>query len=161
MIKYKLYVCYGKELVFISMEINTRYFGVIEYQESDVIKFPVGIVGFEEYSDYILLRFAEDNQVMFCLQGIDEQAPVFIVFNPFEIVKDYEPILSETDMEELKCTSDENVDYYVIAKVGKSMQDTVVNLKSPIAINLENKLAKQIVMDKYELRCSIFEKTEE
>ena len=29
------------------------------------------------------------------------------------------------------------------------------------AINLENKLAKQIVMDKYELRCSIFDKTEE
>ena len=143
------------------MKINTKYFGDVEFEESDVINFPTGIFGFEQFSKYILIRFDDDNHTMFCLQGIEEGAPVFIVFNPFEIVDDYAPELTENDKADIECTNEDSAEYYVIANVTQPMENTVVNLKSPIVINSENKLAKQIIMDKYDLRHPMFKKTEE
>jgi flagellar assembly factor FliW len=143
------------------MKINTRYFGDVEFSENDVINFPVGIVGFEQFDKYILIKFDEDNNAMFCLQGIDDGAPVFIVFNPFEIVDNYQPEISSADMNDIECTDESGVEYYVIANIAQPMENTVVNLKSPIAVNIANKHAKQIIMSKYELRHPMFTKTEE
>lgn len=143
------------------MKIETRYFGEVEFEEKDIINFPMGIVGFIEYKKYILINFESENYAMFCLQGIEEDAPVFIVFNPFEIVDDYQPQLSEADMQELDCSDENSLEYYVIANVANPMENTVVNLKSPIVVNTENKTAKQVIMDRYDLRHRMFKKTEE
>lgn len=143
------------------MNINTKYFGNVEYSENDVINFSTGIFGFEEFSKYILIKFDGENHAMFCLQGIENDAPVFIVFNPFEIVDNYMPVLSDSDLSELECDDDSSVEYYVIANIAQPMENTVINLKSPIAVNTVNKSAKQVIMDKYELRHPMFRKAEE
>ena len=143
------------------MRIDTRYFGEIEFEENDIINFSSGIVGFEQFNKYLLIKFEDENNAMFCLHGIGEDAPVFVVFNPFEVGSDYEPVLSDSDKLDIKCSDENNVDYYVIANIKQPMENTVINLKSPIAVNTENRLAKQIIMDKYELRYPMFKKTEE
>lgn len=143
------------------MKIETRYFGEVEFEEKDIIKFPTGIVGFIEYEKYILINFKSENYAMFCLQGIEEDSPVFIVFNPFEIIDDYQPQISDADMRELNCSDEDSLEYYVIANVTNPMENTVVNLKSPIVVNTENRLAKQVIMNRYDLRHKMFKKTEE
>lgn len=143
------------------MKVETKYFGDVEFDEKDIISFPSGILGFEEFNRYILIRFDSDNKMMFCLQGIDSGAPVFIVFNPFEIDSEYEPVMAENDLSEIECTDANTAEYYVIGRITQPMESSVVNMRSPIAVNPEKKMAKQIVMDKYDLRYPIFKKTEE
>ena len=39
------------------LKLQTKYFGEIEYEEKDVVRFPAGIIGFEEEQAFLLLPF--------------------------------------------------------------------------------------------------------
>ena len=49
------------------LKLQTKYFGEIEYEERDVIRFPAGIIGFEEEQAFLLLPFEGGGGGMLCL----------------------------------------------------------------------------------------------
>lgn len=142
------------------MKISTLYFGELNIDETDIINFENGILGFEEYKKYVLLRFSDDNDAMFCLQGVEKDSPAFVVFNPFLVIDDYSPIPTTEDLSLIESETDENIDYYLIAVVGETTEETVVNMMSPIMINGYKKSGCQIVMSdsNYSLRFPLFTK---
>ncbi len=72
----------------------------------------------------------------------------FILMNPFQLYADYAPVLSEEDKKLLSVSQDEDeVSYYVICVIHDSMDDSTVNLKCPIAVNVENREARQVILD--------------
>ena len=39
------------------MKLQTKYFGEIDYESSEVIRFPTGMFGFDDEHDFLLLPF--------------------------------------------------------------------------------------------------------
>ena len=46
------------------MKLQTKYFGEIEYEESEILTFPVGLFGFEEEHQFLLLPFEDRKSVV-------------------------------------------------------------------------------------------------
>lgn len=140
------------------MEISTKYFDKISVSEKDIIKFKQGLFGFEELKDYILISFEPGSDNLMCLQSTQDSELAFILMNPFNLQKDYSPILTDSDIKELgiKDTT-EGVLYYAVCVVKDNVSESTVNLKCPVVINPESQMAKQLILDddKYSFRHSL------
>jgi len=134
------------------MKITTRDFGEIEVQENDIINFICGMYGFEDKKSYVLLKDNPADDIMF-LQSLDDVELSFILIDPF---RNYNPDLNEEDLEELGVGDETELKFLTIAIIKKDIRDSVVNLKSPIAINPATKTAKQVILQNtYPLRYKI------
>ena len=146
------------------MRMETRDFGTIEIQPEHIIHFPQGMVAFEDIKEYVLLNydFAEDDSPIKCLQSVDGKV-AFTVIDPFCFWPDYRPEISEADKKMLGVAHDEQLRFLVMAVVSKNFQDTMVNLRSPIAINLANRQAAQLILDddRYPMRYRLFAEHED
>jgi flagellar assembly factor FliW len=137
------------------MKIKTRDFGEILVGEEDIIDFTTGIYGFDDYKKYIILKDSPEDDIMF-LQSLDNMDLSFVLIDPYAIFIDYNPILNEDDLYELKSTGTAELKYLVIAIIKDDIKESVVNLKSPIAINPNNRTAKQVILqNEYPLRYNI------
>jgi len=129
------------------MVVNTKYFGEMDVTEDDKVVFPEPLPGFEGLSDYVIIRFYDDSDSILCLQSMDDADLAFVIMNPFYVVNDYAPALGAEDCRILDAHKDAPLSFYVIAVVHEDWNDTTVNLKCPIAVNHENGVAKQVIMD--------------
>ncbi|MDW8799703.1 flagellar assembly protein FliW [Clostridium sp. A1-XYC3] len=128
------------------MKLNTKYHGVREFEEKNVINFKKGIPGFEELKKFILFN-VEDNEVFSILQSIEDMAIGLVVISPFNLVKDYELKLDEEKVSELKIEKPEDVLVLNTVTLNSKVENITVNLKAPIIINIKNNLGEQIILD--------------
>ncbi len=136
-------------------KIKTRDFGEITVKKEDIINFADGMYGFEDYKRYIILKDAPEDDVLF-LQSLDNMELSFVLIDPYAIFNDYNPVLTEEDLRELNTTDEDELKYLVIAIIKEDVRQSVVNLKSPVAINPKLKTAKQVILqNSYPLRYSI------
>ncbi|MFA9423333.1 MAG: flagellar assembly protein FliW [Sedimentibacter sp.] len=137
------------------MNIKTRDFGDIIVNEDDTINFTCGMYGFDEYNKYVILKDNPEDDVMY-LQSVDNTNLSFVLIDPYSILRNYELSLIDEDLNELGVETEEELKFLVIAIIKEEFKDSVVNLKSPIAINPITKVAKQvIVQNSYPLRYNI------
>lgn len=130
------------------MEINTQYFGTISCSEEEFIHFSDGLFGFPHLKDYVPLAFQDNSDALICLQSVEDFDISFIVMNPFLLYENYSPELSGEDKRLLNASPrEDSISYYVICVIHDSMDDSTVNLKSPIAVNTENREARQVILD--------------
>ena len=137
----------------IEMKIKTKFFGEIEISEEQVILFPFGLYGFEEYNRFVLLHDEEDENGIFrWLQCVDEESLCFTVMEPAFVCEDYSPKLPENSLKKLGADAEENGDliYLVITVIYDEMEKSTVNLLSPIVINSGNRVAAQIILESWE-----------
>ena len=81
------------------MTIQTDY-GIVEYQEDDLLMFSDGLFGFPKLTKYLLLYLNEDDDSMLLLLSVEESKVGFVLINPFLLCPDYSPELTP---EELAC----------------------------------------------------------
>lgn len=126
-----------------------------------VVRFADGLYGFEDVKDYVLLQEG-GTQMIWSLQAAGRSYPSFIVVNPFLIVKDYKLSLTEEDCRVLGEPADGDLCCLAVAVIKKNLPDSVVNLKSPIVINVKTKIGRQIIMEDsdYPVRYHLFKKHE-
>jgi len=137
------------------VNIKTRDFGEIAVDEDDIIYFSTGMYGFENYKRYVILKDKPEDDIMF-LQSLDDADLSFVLIDPFSIYGAYEPDLNEEDLTELEAKNERELKFLVIAIIKESIKDSVVNLKSPVAINPKTRSAKQtILQNSYPLRYNI------
>jgi len=136
------------------MKINTKYFGQIEVNDSEQITFGKGLFGFEENKSFFVLSFDEEDDTLQCLQSAEDPNLAFVILNPFSILDSYDPLLIKEDLADLDAQGDTSLVFYSIAVLHDDFKDTTVNLKCPVVINLEKKLAKQVILEdsSYSLR---------
>lgn len=136
------------------MVLNTKYFGPVEYEQADCVTFPVGLYGFEDEHSFLLLPFESGAGNLLCLQSIQTPPLAFIAMNPFSLQPDYNPHLSPQELEDLGVRDSGELGYYVLCVVREPVKDTTVNLKCPVAVNPETRVARQIILetDIYEMR---------
>lgn len=138
-------------------EINTKYFGELSYSADEVLHFPEGLFGFEGESQFLLIRFVNEDSSMLCLQSITEEGLAFIVMNPFHFMPEYTPRLTKSDLKSLQAKDEKSLLYYVVCTIHEDMAKSTANLKCPIVINPEhNNLAKQVILEDAEYQFKHF-----
>ncbi|MGY4758161.1 flagellar assembly protein FliW [Paenibacillus caseinilyticus] len=125
------------------MRINTLALGEIEYTEEEVLTFPNGIPGFEEYTRFLIIGRGE---AFSYLQSLEEEGISFVILNPFDIYRAYEFELSQEDQDELEIRSEEGIEIWSIVTLGKQPEQYTVNLMGPLVVNTVSRLGKQVVL---------------
>ncbi len=136
------------------MKLQTKFFGEIDYEQSQIISFPAGIPGFPEEKEFVLLPFAGSETAMLCLQSTAVAQLAFVVLDPFCFSDDYTPVLQESELRQLGVENAQELYYYVLCNLRKPVSDSTVNLRCPLAINPNTLVGRQIIMDtdEYDMR---------
>lgn len=132
------------------MLIKTRCFGEVEIEENKIVNFPDGILGFEELKRYTLIYDVKSNgekAKIAWLQAVDEPELALPVINPFEVKKDYDPIISETLLKDLEDINSENAVVLLVVTVPSDVTKTTANLKAPVIINSDSLVGAQIIVE--------------
>lgn len=129
------------------MQLDTKYFGPIEYDETDVLHFPEGLFGFEEEKTFLLLPFEGDTGMMLCLQSVLTPQLAFIVMNPFLLKPSYAPELRPEELRLMDVPCSQELCFYVLCVVKKPVSDSTVNLRCPIVINDRTRCAVQVILE--------------
>lgn len=128
------------------IKILTRDFGEIEVKEDQIIDFPNGVYAFDEAKHFALISPLGKDTYPMWLQCTDEVAPCFIVFDPKKIFDGYKITLSEGERKQLRIKTDDEAFALCIAKIPEDYRETTVNMKSPIVINKNERIAMQVIL---------------
>lgn len=134
------------------MKIKTAYMGEVEINPSQIIKFEYGLPGFEKEKEFIQLVLSEKSAFQ-VLQSVKTKDLAFIITSPYTILTDYSFKLDESVIQALDIKSNNEVAVFVIVSLKDTLENSTVNLKAPIVLNIENQKAKQIILeDDYAIR---------
>ena len=136
------------------MKLQTKYFGEIEYEEGEIVTFPIGLFGFEEEHQFLLLPFEGSAATLLCLQSVATPALAFVVMDPFSLDPSYAPELQPKELSALGVKETQELGFYVLCVVKKPVADSTVNLKCPVAIHPQTRVARQVILEdtKYDMR---------
>ena len=108
-----------------------------------LLRLPLGLLGFERVKNYALLTRPHE-EPFFWLQMLEEAKHAFLVVSPFIAVPDYEPEISQLDVDFLELTSPADSLIYNIVTLRGSGPATI-NLKGPVVINRNTMIGKQVI----------------
>ena len=128
------------------MQIKTRIFGDVNIDDSKMINFPNGIVGFPDLKDFALIHDAEQgNQAgIRWMQSVQEPNFAMPVIDPLVVREDYDP---RVDDELLKVIGEGSMLVLTTITVPSDLSKMSVNLKAPIVINVDTRKALQVVLE--------------
>ena len=129
------------------MQLRTKHFDIIEFMEESIIRFPEGLLGFEDLHNYIIIKNNNQEVPFDWLQSVDNPDLAFVITNPFTFIDNYEFDLSDKDVEALQIKQASDIKIYNIVVIGDNIKDSTINLRGPVVINIQNKIGKQIVLD--------------
>ncbi|OXT08739.1 flagellar assembly protein FliW [Thermoanaerobacterium thermosaccharolyticum] len=128
------------------MNIKTKNFGLVSYNEEDVLYFDDGIPGFEGLKSFILLSVDEYTPFKW-LQSLDDTNIAFVIIDPKVVVKDYKVEINEEAIRLLEIKDLNHILVFAIVVIPDEIEKMTANLKAPIIINAENNKAMQILLD--------------
>ncbi|MCI8920027.1 MAG: flagellar assembly protein FliW [Eubacterium sp.] len=85
------------------MKANTRLFGKIDIEDSKIIIFKEGIIGFPDLKHFTLIydEEKEGQGTIKWLQSMDDPSFALPVINPLDVRADYQPVVNEEGLESL------------------------------------------------------------
>lgn len=139
------------------MDFKTKFHGVREYVDEDIITFNKGLPGFTELKKFILFP-VEENDMFKILHSIEDENIGIVVISPFVKFKDYEFKLSDEKLNELKINAPEDVMVLNTVTIQSKVEEITTNLRAPIIINIREGLGEQIILenDKYKIKQPLF-----
>lgn len=138
------------------MKITTRDFGEILINENDIITFKEKIFGFEEYNDFVMLFDDEVGNSFGWLQSVEDAQVCFLVASPEILGTEYKPTISPQTLEAIEGEANE---VWLVMTAGENLENSTVNMKSPVVINSNNGYAAQVILEEnFEIRHRIFGK---
>jgi len=111
-------------------------FGEIEYDERNIVLFPEGLCGFEQYKKYILWESKKYIPFIWliCVEKPDLKFPII---DPHVIYPAYNPILQDIESWDI---------LLAVVTIGEAVDSVTMNLRAPIFINEEEHRGKQIIL---------------
>ncbi len=128
------------------MIIKTTRFGDVEIDESRVINFKEGLIGFPEDKKYIIMDHKPGSPFMW-LQSLTSPELAFVVMDPFQVYPDYLKEISPEEEREMETGNNEPVIIFAIVTIpGGRVTESTVNLMGPIVVDPEAKEGKQVIL---------------
>ncbi len=125
-------------------------FGEIELPLSEILHIPEGLLGFGHLHRYAILKDPEEEPFLW-LQSIEEADLAFVVVDPFLFFPGYEIQVKTTELEIIELTDIAKATVLTIVTIPENPMDLTANLRGPLVVNTDAKLAKQFVLidDRY------------
>ena len=143
------------------MRINTRVFGEVDIEESKIIRFPNGIIGFPDLVEFALIHDSEKEGAVAVrwLQSMQEPSFAMPVVDPLVVKTDYNPEVEDELLKPLGEWKPEDILVLVTMTVPSDITKMTVNLQAPIIVDAEAKKGCQIIVDtdKYPVRFPIYD----
>ncbi len=134
------------------MKVVTRQFGELEVLEENIIHFPQGIIGFEDYKKFVIIN-DEDSEPFRWLISLDKEEFGFPVLNPLLVKEEYLEHFPPKLSKELN-SKETLADLFCVVTLKGEDGKMTVNLKGPIIIDYSVKEGKQIILTPEELPVS-------
>jgi flagellar assembly factor FliW len=125
------------------MLIKTSRFGEVDVDQTRIISFPKGLLGFPKYKQYVLIEAGEESYFWW-LQSIKLPDLAFVVTDPSMFVPTYKVPLKPEQMREMGIVSLDEAQVFVI--VNKRDQLLTGNLQGPLVIHCEKRVGEQLVL---------------
>lgn len=124
--------------------------GRLDIDSGRVVQFIEPIAGFPTCFRYTLLPYMQANgredAAMRWLQAMDPPFHTFIVADPWSVAPDYSPEIADADAEQLDALSFPQATLYGIMTVSQQLRELSINLRAPLVVNQQMRLAKQVVL---------------
>jgi len=108
------------------------------------VKLPMGLLGFEQIKDYLLISNPAEEPFRW-LQVKNDAALAFVVIDPFLVAPEYHPDIPATDVQFLGLAGPQDAQLYNIVTLHSAGRATV-NLKGPVVVNRHTGVGKQVVL---------------
>ena len=143
------------------MRINTRIFGEVEIDDTKIIRFANGIIGFPELKEFSLMHDAEKEDVsgVKWLQSLQEEGFAMPVMDPLVIMPDYNPQVEDELLKPIGSLDPDHMLVLVTLTVPSDIKKMSVNLRAPIVVHTDSRKACQVIVDdeKYPVKYPIYE----
>ena len=125
-------------------KILTR-FGEVEYDESSLLHFPAGLIGFPNLHGFIVMPNRKEGP-LFWIQSVDDPDIAFILTDPTNFFLDYAVIPESSERNLLRI--EEGDECFVLSVVTVPPdQKITVNLSAPILYAPKTNRAIQIILE--------------
>lgn len=130
--------------------VHSPVLGRLEVDPGRVIQFLEPIAGFPTCLRYALLPYMQasgrEDPAIRWLQAMDPPFHTFIVADPWSVWPDYEPEIADSDAEQLDALSFTQTSLYGIMTVSQQNRELSINLRAPLVVNAQVRMAKQVVL---------------
>ncbi|MBY0449602.1 MAG: flagellar assembly protein FliW [Cyanobacteria bacterium] len=129
-----------------SVKIFSTRFGEITVEDDRIIEFVGPILGFEQYSRFVILDHSEDSPFKW-LQSVDEADLAFVITNPKFFGIDYEFALPTETAEILALTNADDALVVTLVNIPPNNPGLMTaNLLGPLVVNQQNRRALQAIL---------------
>ena len=125
------------------MFVRTSRFGKIEVDDTRIISFSKGLLGFPGFTEYSLLHTVEDSY-FYWLQSMQRPELAFVVTDPSLFVPSYQVPIRADQMHELGLMSIDEAQVFAIVNKHDGM--LTGNLQGPLVVNLRRRIGEQLVL---------------
>lgn len=139
-------------------QLNTKDYGIIDYEDGDLFHFPDGIFGFAGVKHFLPLCLnEEEDSTVLLLQGVEDPATAFLLINPFALDPDYSPLLTPEELQYLEVSSENDLSFYTTCVLQEDYRKNTVNLKCPVVVNPLTRRGMQVILENspYSFRCEL------
>lgn len=128
------------------LRLQTKAAGTVEVGEESVITLPKGMIGFPNYTRFVLLPHREDSPFRW-LQSAEEPGLAWVVMNPLLLMPGYRIRVSEPELEGIGPVTPDRLQVLAVVNIPPGSPDrATVNLAGPVLVNDASGLAKQVVL---------------
>ena len=127
------------------MRYDTKLFGSIEVESTEIIQIPKGLIGFSDCTKFVFID-KEDFQPFRILQSLDNPLMSLLVINPLLVKPDFSFDVTRDDLKLVISQSIENMGVYVTAQPHRERGETTINLQGPIVINPKERIGHQFAL---------------
>lgn len=131
------------------MTLQTKAYGPVEIEEKQILEFPQGLLGFEEYRQFALID--AHKKPFFWLQSTEETRIAFILIKPSIFHENYQPGVGQEDFDDIGAEGPDDCLEFAIVTVPDSGPMTA-NLQGPLYICRKTRKGKQCVSPRDEYR---------
>ena len=131
-----------------TVTIESQAVGRVTVSEDHIITFAAGLPGFPDERRFALIN-DHLQPPFYCLQSVDNPSLAFVVTDPTALVFDYRPKNGGGTLQELQASSPEDLQVLVTLTIPPGRpREITANLMSPLLINPQRRLGKQVVIEK-------------
>ena len=139
------------------MIVASTRFGILNVSAETLLTFPSGLLGFPEWSRYVILDHDTDAPFKW-LHCVEEASLAFVVIDPVLFNPKYQVSISSEARVEVEGSETDELSLAVILTIPSSDPSAVTaNLRGPLLMNPRTRLCKQLVLtEDYPTRYPVF-----
>ncbi|HEX2055469.1 MAG TPA: flagellar assembly protein FliW [Nitrospiraceae bacterium] len=128
------------------MKFASTRFGNLEVDDRTILTFPTGILGFPDWTKYVILDHDTDAPFKW-LQCVEQADLAFVIIDPTVFKPDYCVHPGLDALTEIQATGEQDLIVAVLLTIPSADPTRITaNLRGPLIMNPHSRLCKQIVL---------------